>query len=120
MVVSVPSIIRCLSLSETTEATVLVGAPDTTAALVIKAFGLAWIGFQENVFLFLFVAINCSPKLSRDQDAGSSTTVEVLVAEPHPEKLEASVTVTELLCAVAVVPDAPLDAITMSLLDIEL
>lgn len=53
IVVSVPNIIKCLSLSETIDATDAVGAPDSAAALVVKAALLALIGFQENVLPFL-------------------------------------------------------------------
>jgi hypothetical protein len=57
--------------------TELVGALDITTALVVKALGSALIGFQEKDLPFLTVAINCSPKLSNDQDAGSIAKVEV-------------------------------------------
>ena len=73
--VSVPSIIKCLSLSDTNDITDAVGAFEIIAALVVKALGLEFIGFQEKDLPFLTVAINCSPKLSKDQDAGSIVRV---------------------------------------------
>ena len=57
--VSVPKIIKCLSLSETTDPTDAVGAFVTTTALVVKALVFAFIGFHENVFPFFTVATNC-------------------------------------------------------------
>ena len=58
IVVSVPNIIKCLSLSETNDITDLVGAFEITVALVFKAFGFELIGFHEKDFPFLIVAIN--------------------------------------------------------------
>ena len=86
MVVSVPSINKCLSLSETIDMTDAVGALLITAALVVKALELALIGFQENDLPFLTVAISCCPKLSRDQDAGSIVKVCDNEASPQPVK----------------------------------
>ena len=122
IVVSVPNIIKCLSLSETIDATDAVGAPDSAAALVVKAALLALIGFQENVLPFFAVAISCCPKLSNDQLAGSSITAEVPEAVPHPVKFCASVTVAPLECACpfevpgVAVPLAPLVIPVKSLL----
>src|SRR6056300_1190291 len=83
IVVSVPSTIKCLSLSDTIDITDLVGAPLTIVALVVKAFGSACIGFQEKVFPFLIVAIITSPKLSIDQEAGSM--IKLLTVEGDPQ-----------------------------------
>src|SRR6056300_811272 len=82
-VVSVPSTIKCLSLSDTIDMTDLVGAPLTTTALVIKAFASACIGFQEKVFPFLIVAIITSPKLSIDHEAGSITKLLDATGDPQ-------------------------------------
>ena len=60
------------------------GAPLTTVALVVKALEFELIGFHSNVLPFLIVAINFSPKLSKDQDAGSIVKVEAKEACPHP------------------------------------
>ena len=77
IVVSVPSIIRCLSLSEVIVATDFVGAPDKTVDLVDKAAGTACIGLHVKVLPFFTVAINVSPKLSNDHEAGSIITLDV-------------------------------------------
>ena len=52
-----------------------VGAFETNAALVVKALEFEFIGFHEKVLPFLIVAISCSPKLSKDQEAGSMLNV---------------------------------------------
>ena len=80
------SVNKCLSLSDTKVRTDAVGAPETTAALVVKALGFELIGFHEKVLPFLIVAINCSPKLSKDQEAGSNTTELVIDASPQAVK----------------------------------
>jgi hypothetical protein len=55
-------------------------------ALVVSALGFELIGFQENDFPFLIVAINCSPKLSSDHEAGSTLRVCDKEDSPHPVK----------------------------------
>ena len=66
--------------------TELVGALEITTALVVKALGSALIGFHEKDLPFFTVAINCSPKLSKDQDAGSIAKVEDNEACPQAVK----------------------------------
>ena len=85
-VVSVPNINKCLSLSETSDITEAVGAFDINDALVSKALESAFIGFQENDFPFLIVAISCCPKLSNDHEAGSIVSVCSRDASPHAVK----------------------------------
>ena len=70
-----PSIIKCLSLSDTNDITEAVGALLIICALVFKALELELIGFHEKDLPFFMVAISCSPKLSNDQDAGSTVKV---------------------------------------------
>ena len=59
MVVSVPQIIRCLSLSETTLNTDAVGAPDKRTAR--ELIPVPSFGSQLKVDPFLIVAISNSP-----------------------------------------------------------
>ena len=47
MVVSVPIIIKCLSLSDTKDITEAVGAFEIATALVVKALGFELIGFHS-------------------------------------------------------------------------
>jgi hypothetical protein len=61
IVVSVPIKNKCLSLSDTKDIKDLVGAPLTTAALVVKAAGSAAKGLQVNVLPFLTVATSTWP-----------------------------------------------------------
>ena len=51
------------------------GALDITVALVFKALEFELIGFHSKDCPFLIVAINFSPKLSNDHDAGSVVKV---------------------------------------------
>ena len=62
MVVSVPRIIKCLSLSDTIDIVDFVGALDISVALVVNALILKLIGLHEKVFPFFAVAINTCPK----------------------------------------------------------
>ena len=52
-----------------------VGALDITVALVFKAFAFELIGFHSKDSPFFIVAINFSPKLSSDHEAGSVVKV---------------------------------------------
>ena len=63
-----------------------VGAFVIATALVVKALGLELIGFQEKDLPFFTVAINCSPKLSKDHDAGSIVSVCDKEASPQAVK----------------------------------
>ena len=96
IVVSDPSINKCLSLSDTIDIMDAVGAPETIVALVFKAFGSAAIGFHEKVLPFFTVAIKVCPKLLRDQPAGSRVTFVVKDCCPHPIKYS---TEAPLACA---------------------
>ena len=83
-----------------------VGAPLTTAALVLNLFTA--LGSQVNVFPFLIVATSIWPKLSRDQPPGSSVTLLEDVSSPHSNQSVAFVTAALSKCDAAVVPFVPL------------
>ena len=81
IVVSVPKCTTCLSLSDVIVNLVDVGAFTIIVALTSK--GLDTAGFQTNVLPSLIVAINCAPKLSKDQLPGSRITEDVVEPEPQ-------------------------------------
>jgi hypothetical protein len=88
LLVHVPKCITCLSLSETIVITDLVGILVLIVALPPRPL---FVGSQINVGPLCIVAINISPKLSSDQDAGSNL-IGVCTEEdcPHPTNVAAS------------------------------
>ena len=85
MVVSVPNINKCLSLSETKDITDFVGAPLTTVALVVNALGFELIGFHSNVFLpFLMLQLIFLQNYLKTKMQDRLSKVEAKEAAPQP------------------------------------
>ena len=85
MVVSVPKCNKCLSLSETIVKIEAVGLFGITVALVLTP--VPALGAHEKVLPFLIVAINNSPKLSKDQFPAAISVLDVVLGVPHVDRL---------------------------------